>query len=131
MEPPFYARINEESESENEVDEEISNLLDMCDETNNILNKNDSNYINSTIEALSKSDRFKINQNNTVNVNLEPEEIIKNTESSIRAKKFNLPSLLPSTDDLHEKNIKWQLSLKMEKEKLRRGILYGTSDQKK
>ncbi len=131
-EPPFYARLDEESELENEVDEEISNLLDMCDESNNNLNKNDTDYINSTIEALVKANRFEINKNTNKNVITEPEELIQNTtkENLIGIEKYNTKSLLPATRNLHDKNIKWQVSLKMEKEKLRKSILFGTSVEK-
>lgn len=80
-EPPFYARFDEESESENEVDEELSNLLDMCDESNNNINKNDSDYINDTIKALTNINRFEINQNKSEISIFEKEEIIKNSKN--------------------------------------------------
>jgi ATP-dependent exoDNAse (exonuclease V) alpha subunit len=131
IEPPFYARLNEDSESENEVDEDLSNLLDMCNESNNYVNKNDSDYINSTIDALRIINRFEINQSaNGISI-FEKEEIIRNTknENCTGRKKFDIKSLIPATHDIYEKNIKWQLSLKMEKEKLRKAILYD-SDEK-
>ena len=131
IEPPIYARLDDESESEYEVDEELSNILNMCDDSNNYTNKNDSDYINSAIDALSKINRFKINQEKNDYLISETEEIIKNVNdgSCIGKKKFNIKSLVPASHSLHQKNIEWQLLLKLEKEKRRKSILYGTSDE--
>lgn len=132
IEPPFYAHLDNDSESDDECNDDFLNLINMWDNLGDNIIPN-SDYINVALDSLTTAKRFEINQK--IDVNLKSQDTILNINEDeikeIHHRKIysNIKSLLPATNNLYEMNKHWQLCLKIQKEKIRKQILYGETDE--
>lgn len=127
---PCYKHLDKEFESEEELDEESSSLINILDVFEDHFSLNETDYANNALKALIKTNRFQDNKNSNTNANnFVPVLKHYNKEKDLKENLHtNIKSLLLVTDELYKKNDVWQLNLKMEKERLRKFILYDSSD---
>lgn len=122
VEPPFYACLDKDSDDvEDELDVDLSNILNMWDNLSDFGVSKDIDFVNKAIDDLIQTNRFIMNSCNNANLQLEDIILKPNFNDLVTNKTiyYNIRSLIPATKKLHQKNKEWQLALKMEKDNIK------------